>query len=109
DIPFFFLFLALFWIIGGPLFLVPLSALLLLLLPGALIQQRLKSAANEAVRESSLRNALLVEAVQGVEDIKMLQAEPQIMERWNHFNAVSADAQMRVRAITATLTTWSHS
>jgi ATP-binding cassette subfamily C protein LapB len=65
DLPFFFLFLFIFWVIAGPLAAVPLAALFVLLLPGLLLQGRLRACANEAMRESSLRNAMLVEAVQG--------------------------------------------
>ncbi|MDH4989329.1 type I secretion system permease/ATPase [Aquamicrobium lusatiense] len=109
DLPFFFLFLAIFWVIGGPLVLVPATALLLLVLPGLLAQRRLRATAKEAMRESSLRNAMLVEAVQGIEDIKALQAEEQFERRWNYFNAVAADAHLRVRRITSGLSAWSHS
>lgn len=108
DLPFFFLFLFIFWMIGGPLVIIPVAALTLLILPGLLVQRRLRSAANEAMRESSLRNAMLVEAVQGIEDIKTLQAEDHFQQRWNHYNAVSADGQLRLRSITNGLAAWSH-
>nr|WP_185983025.1 type I secretion system permease/ATPase [Aureimonas mangrovi] len=108
DIPFFILFLFVFWMIGGSLVAVPAAALVLLVLPGLLAQRRLRACANEAMRESSLRNAMLVEAVQGLEDIKSLQAEEHFQQRWNHFNGVSAQAQLRLRRITAGLTAWSH-
>ncbi|MFK3777609.1 type I secretion system permease/ATPase [Agrobacterium sp. NPDC089420] len=108
DLPFFVLFLFIFWMIGGPLVIIPVVALLLLILPGLLAQRRLRAAASEAMRESSLRNAMLVEAVQGIEDIKTLQAEDHFQQRWNHYNAVSADGQLRLRAITNGLAAWSH-
>ncbi|MFD2237973.1 type I secretion system permease/ATPase [Aureimonas populi] len=107
DLPFFFLFLFIFWQIGGPLAAVPAAALVLLVVPGLAVQGRLRACANEAMRESSLRNAMLVEAVQGVEDIKSLQAEDHFQERWNHFNAVAGEAQLRLRAITNGLAAWS--
>lgn len=109
DLPFFLLFLFIFWMIGGPLVFIPITALVLLLLPGILVQRKLRAAANEAMRESSLRNAMLVEAVQGIEDIKTLQAEDHFQQRWNHYNAVSAEGQLRLRSITNGLAAWSHS
>lgn len=108
DVPFFFLFLLIFWLIAGPLALVPLAALVLLLLPGLLAQRRLRAYANEAMRESSLRNAMLVEAVQGLEDIKVLQAEARFQQQWNHFNAAAAEAQLKLRGLTNSLTVWAH-
>jgi len=109
DIPFFLLFLAVFWHIAGILVLVPLAALVLLIVPGLLLQGRLRAHANEAMRESSLRNAMLVEAVQGIEDIKALQAEERFQRKWNYFNAVTGEAQLRQRALTNTLSIWTQS
>lgn len=106
DLPFFLLFLVIFWFIAGPLAFVPLIALLLLLVPGLLAQRRLRAYATESMRESSLRNAMLVEAVQGHEDIKLLQAEPRFQQQWNHYNAAAAEAQVKLRGLTGSLTVW---
>ncbi|RSR26617.1 type I secretion system permease/ATPase, partial [Acinetobacter baumannii] len=75
DFPFFFLFLVIFAIIGGKLFWVMLLVVPLMILPGILVQKKLAQLAQEGMRESSIRNAILVEAVQGIEDIKLLRAE----------------------------------
>ncbi|MBL7537575.1 type I secretion system permease/ATPase, partial [Escherichia coli] len=72
-----------------------------------LAQRRLRVLATESMRESSLRNALLVEAVQGIEDIKALQAEERFQRQWNHYNSVAGEAQLRLRGLTASLSTWS--
>ena len=109
DMPFFLLFLAVLWYIGGALALVPLGALVLLLLPGLLAQRRLRILATESMRESSLRNAMLVEAVQGIEDIKVLQAEERFHHQWNHYNAVAGEAQLRLRGLTNSLSVWTQS
>ncbi|TVV76526.1 type I secretion system permease/ATPase [Sphingomonas solaris] len=109
DMPFFFLFLAVLWFIGGWIALVPLAALVLLLLPGLLAQRRLRMLATESMRESSLRNAMLVEAVQGIEDIKGLQAEDRFHHQWNHYTAVAGEAQLRLRRLTNGLSVWTQS
>ncbi len=75
DLPFFFLFLGIFWVIGGNLFWVMLLVVPLMILPGMLAQKKLAQLAQLGMRESAIRNALLVEAVQGIEDIKLLRAE----------------------------------
>ncbi|UIJ44855.1 type I secretion system permease/ATPase [Sphingomonas cannabina] len=106
DLPFFVLFLAIFWSIGGWLVLIPLGALVLLVLPGLAAQRHLRAYATEATRESSLRNAILVEAVQGIEDIKALQAENRFQLQWNHYNSVAAEAQLKLRGLTNSLTVW---
>ncbi|WP_284336574.1 type I secretion system permease/ATPase [Comamonas sp. NoAH] len=106
DLPFFFLFLVVLWLVGGSLVWVPLAALPLLLLPGLLAQRPLARLANAGMRESALRNAMLVEVVQGMDDIKSLRAEPRFQNRWNHVNMVSADIGMRQRFLTGLLMTW---
>ena len=106
DLPFFLLFLALFGWLAGSLVFIPIGAMFALVLPGILLQRRIRKHANEAMRESSLRNAMLVETVQGIEDIKSLQAEDRFQQQWNHFNAVTGEAQIRLRSITNGLSIW---
>lgn len=108
DIPFFFLFLFFFWYIAGTLAFVPLGAVVVLILPGIIMQKQLTKHVRDEMRESSMRNAMLVEAVQGIEDIKSLQAEDRFQLRWNHFNAVAAEAQLKKRSITSFLQAWGY-
>ncbi|WP_299593780.1 type I secretion system permease/ATPase [uncultured Microbulbifer sp.] len=108
DLPFFFLFLSFMWYIAGPLALVPLGALAALIIPGLLAQRKLARLAGESIRESSLRNAMLVETVQGMEDIKALQAEQRFQQQWNHYNAVTAESNLRLRGLIGRLVTWTH-
>lgn len=106
DLPFFFLFLGVFWVIGGNLFWVMLLIVPLMILPGILAQKPLAKLANEGMRESAIRNAILVEAVQGIEDIKLLRAEARFQNQWNHMNEVSAEISMRQRKIVGIMTAW---
>ena len=107
DLPFFLLFCAVFAYIAGPLAWIPMAALVAMVLPGLLAQKRLRALAQENMRESALRSAMLVEAVQGIEDIKQLQAESRFQNHWNHYNAVSADSGLRLRDLIGTLGNWS--
>ncbi|MBD8572691.1 type I secretion system permease/ATPase [Pseudomonas syringae] len=109
DLPFFFLFLFVFWLIGGSLVLIPLAALVFMLLPGLLYQRRLARLANANMRESALRNAMLVESIQGMDDIKALQAEQRFQEQWNRLNATTADTGLQLRSLTNGLVTWTQS
>ena len=106
DLPFFFLFLVVFWLIGGNIFWVMLLVVPLMLIPSFLAQKKLAQLAQEGMRESSIRNAILVEAVQGIEDIKLLRAEARFQNQWNHMNEISADISMRQRKITGWLNAW---
>lgn len=106
DLPFFFLFLVIFWIIGGNLFWVMVLVVPLMIIPAILAQRPLAKLAREGVRESSIRNAILVESVQGIEDIKLLRAESRFQNQWNHMNEMSADISMKQRKIVGVMTAW---
>lgn len=106
DLPFFFLFLAIFWLIGGNLFWVMVLVVPLMIIPGILIQKPLAKLASEGMREGAIRNATLVEAVQGVEDIKLLRAESRFQNQWNHMNEAAADISMRQRKLVGIVGAW---
>ena len=106
DLPFFFLFLVIFWIIGGNLLWVMVLVVPLMIIPAILAQRPLAKLAREGMRESSIRNAILVESVQGIEDIKLLRAESRFQNQWNHMNEMSADISMKQRKIVGVMTAW---
>ena len=106
DLPFFFLFLAIFWLIGGNLFWVMVLVVPLMIIPGILIQKPLAKLASEGMREGAIRNATLVEAVQGIEDIKLLRAESRFQNQWNHMNESAADISMRQRKLVGIVGAW---
>ncbi|MCO7641528.1 type I secretion system permease/ATPase [Pseudomonas sp. S 311-6] len=106
DMPFFVLFCIVFAAIAGGMVWIPLVAAVLLVLPGLLMQKRLRRLAAAAIKESSLRHAVMVEAVQGSEDIKLLQAEQRFQNQWNHYNEVTAESNLELRHLTHTLTVW---
>src|SRR5699024_5556957 len=79
----------------------------IMLLPSLVMQKKLGVLAREATRESSLRNALLVETIQGLEDVKSLQAEPQFLQQWNEYTHSTASASLALRNLTNALLSWS--
>ncbi len=101
DMPFVLLFLAIMAFIGGPLVVIPL-----IVIPGLLIQFPLAKLAKEGMREGALRNAILVETIEGIEDIKALQAEPYFQRQWEQTHEVSAAVGMKQRLWGARLTGW---
>ena len=83
-----------------------MAAVPLLVIPGLLAQRPLARMATEGMRETSLRSAMLVEAVQGLDDIKLLRAEPRFQGQWNHANDVAATISSRQRFLTGLLVSW---
>lgn len=106
DLPFVFLFLVILFIIGGPLALVALCVLPLLILPGIFAQRPLTKLAKEGMREAAIRNAIMIESVEAIEDIKLLRAEHRYQNQWNQVNNVSATVSLKQRRIINFLVTW---
>ncbi|MEZ0584718.1 type I secretion system permease/ATPase [Erwinia sp. STN24] len=106
DLPFLILFLIVLWLLGGWLVLVPLVAIPLIVLPGLLAQRPLAKLSRATMRESALRNAMLVESVQGADDIKLLRGEPYFQNQWNHLNETIGKATVRQRFISGLLASW---
>lgn len=109
DLPFFLLFVAVLWMLVGPMALVPAIALIFMVSPSLLSQRKLARLANQSMRESSLRNALLVETIQGIEDVKALQAEQRFQQQWNQYNAATAESGLELKETTHRLMYWSQS
>ncbi|WP_058913933.1 type I secretion system permease/ATPase [Entomohabitans teleogrylli] len=108
DLPFFFLFLLIIYSLAGLVFLVPLAGMLLMVLPGLLCQKKLAMLARTAMREANLRNAMLVETIQGLDDIKQLQAEYRFQHQWLHYTATTAQSGLALKHLTHKLLSWSY-
>ena len=106
DMPFVLLFIVIIAMVGGPLVVIPLIAIPLIVIPGLLVQWPMAKLAKEGMRESAIRNAVLVESIEGVEDIKALQAEPYFQRQWETTHAVGASIGMKQRIWGARLSGW---
>ncbi|EOD1045134.1 TPA: type I secretion system permease/ATPase [Citrobacter farmeri] len=106
DLPFFFLFIVVLAIIAPPLAWIAPVAALLMILPGLLLQKKLAELANQSAHEATLRNAVLVESVQGLEDIKLMQAENRFLQQWNSYIRITAESGLRTRELSQGLINW---
>jgi ATP-binding cassette subfamily C protein LapB len=106
DLPFAILFLAFFAALAGPLLFVVLAVLVAIVVPGLLLQQPLSRLAREGMRESALRNAILVESIERVEEIKALQAEPRFQSLWERYSQTAAQAGIAQRRYISLFVNW---
>jgi ATP-binding cassette, subfamily C, bacterial LapB len=106
DLPFFALFQLVLFIVSPTLCWIAPVAVVLMLIPGLVLQKRLAAVANQNQQEGMLRNAMLVESIQGIQDIKILQAESRFSQLWNHYIAVTAESGMHSRHLTHWLISW---
>jgi ATP-binding cassette subfamily C protein LapB len=107
DIPFVFTFIGVIALLGGWLAVVPLVAAPLVVLPGLLAQKPLGRLSTEGMAEAALRNALLMESVYRVEDIKSLQAESRFRGLWHKANQASGEVSLHQRHLTTMLVSFS--
>lgn len=106
DIPFALVFILIIGFIGGPLGLVVLMALPLIIIPGLLLQIPLSKLSSQASKESALRHAILVESIEGIEDIKSLQAEAYFQKTWDRYTKASSDASVQQRHFVSSYVYW---
>lgn len=106
DLPFFLLFLLVLAIIAPQLAWIAPIAAIVMVVPGLLLQKKLAALAREHVEESTLRNAVLVESVQSLEDIKLMQAENRFLQQWNSYIRITAQSGLKTRRVTQGLLAW---
>ncbi|SDR06577.1 type I secretion system permease/ATPase [Pseudovibrio sp. Tun.PSC04-5.I4] len=102
DLAFLGMFLGLIWYIGGPIVYPLLAAITIVVTIGLAMQYPLKKAVETTMSDGTLRNALLVESLYGLETIKLQRAEGQLLNKWESATASAAEAQNKVRS----LSTW---
>ncbi len=85
DLPFLIIFLAVIWMIGGQVVIVPLLAIPLVVLSALLLQVPMHRAIRETFEESTEKHAILVEAISGAETIKSENAEGVMQQKWEHY------------------------
>ncbi len=99
DLPFLVLFIIVIFAIGGPVAIVPAVAAPIVILVGIIMQGPLKRAIEGGYKESTQKNALLVEAVSGMETIKTSRAEGPMLGRWEKIVGQGARSAIRSKAL----------
>ncbi len=101
DLPFIVIFIAMAFAIGGPLGWVPALAVPVLLLIAVLIQGALRRAMSRHMRETADLHGVLVEAVDGLEDLKAAGAQGRFVRRYEEATVAAAEAMLRSRSISS--------
>lgn len=90
DFPFVVIFLALVWIIAGPLVWVPLTLLLIFLLASLLSGRRLHNALEARAVMEDRRQNFLIEILRGIHTIKSMAMEALMSRRYERLQHQSA-------------------
>lgn len=97
DLPFLLLFVSVIGFIGGKLAFVPLTIIPIVVIISLLAQKPMARFINESMRESSQRQGLAVEAVEGIETLKVNNAANWAQQKWDFYTAKTAAASIKVR------------
>jgi ATP-binding cassette subfamily C protein LapB len=97
DLPFLFLFILVIALIGGPLAVVPLIVVPTVIVISLLIQVPMRRAVERSYRESAQKHATLVEAINGLDTLKVHSAEGQMQRNWDGYVAASSSSAMASR------------
>jgi ATP-binding cassette, subfamily C, bacterial LapB len=97
DMPFFLLFVAVIASIAPPLAIVPLVAIFAVVTIGLLVQAPLARSIRDSMKEASQRQGLAVETVEGLETLKVNNAQAHAQQRWEWYSDTVARASLKSR------------
>lgn len=100
ELPFALFFVAVIGWIAGPLAFIPLALLPLSLIVGLMFTQPVARLSVENARESTLKNGLLIESIDGAETLKSLAAEPVFSKRWNDLTRQMSASELAMKSLT---------
>ncbi|CAG9411951.1 TPA: type I secretion system permease/ATPase [Providencia alcalifaciens] len=100
DLPFILLFIGVISVIGGYLALVPLTIIPVVVIAGLLIQKPLAKGINASMKETSQRQGLAVESIEGIETLKLNNAVNWAQQRWEMLTEKTAFSSIAVRNLT---------
>ena len=101
DLPFILVFVAMIFIIGGPLGWVMVLAIPAILGLAAVIQGRLRHTMSANMTQQADLQGVLVEAVEGLEDLKAAGAQGRFLHRYENATAAAAETALRARSLSS--------
>ncbi len=101
DLPFIVIFVAMTFVIAGPLGWVLVLTIPVLLALAWVIQGSLQRAMTQQMQQTADLHGVLVEAVDGLEDIKAAGAQGRFLRRYEEATAIAATAALRSRRVAA--------
>jgi ATP-binding cassette subfamily C protein LapB len=108
DLPFLLLFLAVLYVLAGPLALVPILAVPLIVAVGLSVQPALARNINQNLRESSVRHGVLIESLEGAETLKSLRAEGRMQQLYERASAITAITANKSRLLSNAVTNFQY-
>ena len=99
DLPFTLLFLGLMAWLGGWMVYIPIAVMLIIVIVSLLVQNRIKEALEETGKLSTQRQAILIENLNSIVELKQINGEGQAQRRWEQTIALLADWNIRSKNV----------
>ena len=96
DLPFTVVFLVMIYIIGGPMMYVSLTAMPIVILAAFIIQAPLNKIIKKSYRYTSQKQAMLIESLIGIENIKTVGA---LQRKWEHIGGISSGHHIKSKTL----------
>ncbi len=97
DLPFVFIFIAVMFMVGGPIGYIPLIAMPIIFSLSYFIEMPIRHSVEKSLFAASQKHALLTEAVYGLETIKGASAEGTLQHKWEQIVGIAAQAGLKSR------------
>lgn len=97
DLPFVLLFIGIIFFVSGFMGFIPLLMIPVIITLSVIIQWPLARSMKENLKESSLKQGILIESIEGVEVLKATQGEAWMQRRWQNFSALQSATSMKTR------------
>ncbi|PIE44490.1 MAG: type I secretion system permease/ATPase [Gammaproteobacteria bacterium] len=105
DLPFAVLFLGMIFYVGGVLVAIPIACMLLLLVYVAIIRKPLFASIAASFEDGVQKNALLIESIAGLKNIKLFNAGGKFRARWERLVSTLAGHSIKSRFLSSSITT----
>ena len=107
DLPFIFIFVGMTFVMGGVLGWVPVLAIPVILGVAMIVQGQLRRNTSANMQQTADLHGVLVEAVEGIEDIKATGAQGRFLHHYEQSTAQAAETQLRSRWLMSWTTNFS--
>ncbi len=99
DLPFLCFYVFVIFFLGGPIAYAPVVAVPIVVLVGLCIQYPFRRFVEQGFREGAQKNALLFEAINGLETVKTSRGEGRVQERWEKVIGMNARSSSRAKSL----------
>ncbi len=99
DLPFAIVFICVIFLIAGPVAIVPMITIPVAIGLGWLFRTPIEKASQKHMAESSMKNGLMIEAIDGIETLKSVGSEWVAVNKFQELNKVISKSELHLRLL----------